>query len=212
MGRPGQVATLILPADVSWSDNVRARRAARPPSAPAVSGDVVEEVARALRGRGESALLLGGRALREPALVAASRIAGATGAKVFAEPFPARLERGAGLPPVERIAYLAELASVQLGGLRHLVLVDAKAPVSFFAYPGRKSDLVPERCEVHELAGPAHDALASLESLAEAVAAAGTEAARQTAARPAPPSGRLTADSVCQADRRRAARGGHRLR
>jgi acetolactate synthase-1/2/3 large subunit len=198
-GPPGQVATLILPADVSWSEGAGP---AAPPvlrSAPAASGDVVEEVARALGGRGDSALLLGGRALREPALLAAGRIAHATGATVLAEPFPTRLERGAGLPPVERIAYLAELASVQLGGLRHLVLVDAKAPVSFFAYPGRESDLVPGRCDVHELAAPTDDALASLESLAEAVGATGAEAPRQPAARSSPPSGPLTADGVCQA-------------
>jgi acetolactate synthase-1/2/3 large subunit len=198
-GPPGQVATLILPADVSWSEGAEP---AAPPAlraAPAASDDVVEEVAGALRGRDESALLLGGRALREPALVAAGRIAAATGAKVLAEPFPTRLERGTGLPPVERIAYLAELASVQLDGLRHLVLVDAKAPVSFFAYPGRKSHLVPERCEVHELATPSQDALASLESLVEAVGAAGADAARQAPSRPPRPTGSLTADSVCRA-------------
>ena len=36
----------------------------------------------------------------------------ASGAKLYAEVFPTRFERGAGLPAVERIAYLAELASV----------------------------------------------------------------------------------------------------
>src|SRR5437667_423552 len=82
--------------------------------------------ARPLRGRGDTAILLGGRALREPGLVAATRIAAATGAKLLAEVFPTRIERGAGLPPIERVAYLAELASVQLAGLRHLILVDAK--------------------------------------------------------------------------------------
>ena len=35
-------------------------------------------------------------------------------------------------------------------GLKHLVLVDAKAPVSFFAYPGKTSYLVPDGCEVHD--------------------------------------------------------------
>jgi len=81
--------------------------------------------------------------LREPGLVAAARIAAATGTKLLAEVFPTRMERGAGLPAVERVAYLAELASVQLAGLKHLILVDAKAPVSFFAYPGKRSYLVP---------------------------------------------------------------------
>ena len=71
------------------------------------------------------------------------------------------------VPHVERIAYLAELASVQLQGLKHLVLVDAKSPVSFFAYPGKASDLVPEGCTVHTLASPTQDAVGGLERLVD---------------------------------------------
>ena len=41
-------------------------------------------------------LLLGGTALSERGLRAASRISVATGARLLAETFPARLERGAG--------------------------------------------------------------------------------------------------------------------
>jgi acetolactate synthase I/II/III large subunit len=163
LGPPGEVATLILPADVSWSDG--AEPATPPlPRTPAVASDeIVGGVATALRSGGaKAAVLLGNRALREPALLAAARIAAATGAKVYAEVFPTRLERGAGLPPVERLAYFAELASVQLTGLEHLVLVDAKPPVSFFAYPGKKSYLVPDRCEVHELGSATDDPLGSL--------------------------------------------------
>ncbi|HVE68666.1 MAG TPA: acetolactate synthase large subunit [Solirubrobacteraceae bacterium] len=199
VGPPGQVATLVLPADVSWSEGATPAAAPVPRPARAPEPEVVEEVAGALRGRGASALLLGGRALREPALVAAGRIAAATGTKVFVEPFPTRLQRGAGLPAAERIAYLAELATVQLAGLRHLVLVDARAPVSFFAYPGRESDLVPAGCEVHELAAPDQDALAALEALADAAGAAGAQAALQAPSRPPRPTGALTADSACQA-------------
>ena len=99
------------------------------------------------------ALLVGGSATSERGLVAASRVANATGAKLLGETFPARLERGAGRPPLERLGYLAEFMTAQLAGLRHLVLVDAKAPVSFFAYPEKPSYLVPDGCEVHVLAG-----------------------------------------------------------
>src|SRR3954465_9498165 len=74
-GPPGQVATLILPADVSWSDGAQPATAPAPPTPPVAGDDVVSAVARALRGRGRSAILLGGRALREPALVAAHRAA-----------------------------------------------------------------------------------------------------------------------------------------
>jgi acetolactate synthase I/II/III large subunit len=199
IGPPGQVATLILPADVSWSDGAEPAAPPAPPQPPVAPDAAIEDAARALRGRGKTALLLGGRALHEPGLVAASRIAASTGAALLAETFPTRMQRGAGLPPVERIAYLAELASVQLSGLKHLVLVDAKAPVSFFAYPGKKSYLVPDGCEVHELTRPSDDALGSLEALAEAVGASGATAARQQAARPERPTGQLDADKVCQA-------------
>jgi acetolactate synthase-1/2/3 large subunit len=122
------VATLILPADVSWGEG------ARPPRGPghAAPADAarVAAIAQALREAsaqgGRCALLLGGRALREPALREAGRIAAHLGLRLLGEVFPTRLTRGAGLPPVERLAYLAEMASVQLAGLTHLVLVDAR--------------------------------------------------------------------------------------
>jgi acetolactate synthase-1/2/3 large subunit len=99
---------------------------------------------------------------------------------------------------VERLAYVPELASVQLAGLKHLILVDARAPVTFFAYPGLKSTLVPDGCEVHELAGGPTDVLGSLEALVEAAGAAGAEPALQPSSRPERPTGELTADKVCQ--------------
>jgi len=196
---PAEVATLILPADVSWGEGGQPAAPRAPAPAPRATPETVEAVAKALRGSGKVAFLLGGGALREPSLVLASRIAEATGAKLYAEVFPTRLERGAGLPHVERIAYLAELAGVQLAGLDHLILVDAKAPVSFFAYPGKKSYLVPEGCTVHTLAGIGHDTQANLQALLAAVGAQGAAPKLQSLAPPARPSGTLTADKVCQA-------------
>lgn len=198
-GPPGQVATLILPADVSWSEG--GVPAVLPPIAPPPSNDdeSIAAIARALRAGGRNALLLGGRALREPALVAAARVAACTGARLLAEVFPTRLERGAGLPPVERIAYFAELASVQLAGLDNLVLVDAKSPVSFFAYPGKQSDLVPGTCAVHVLAGPGQDALGSLQKLVAQAGAGDVAPVVRPPARPGRPRGKFTAEKVCKA-------------
>ncbi len=198
-GPPGQVATLILPADVSWSEGATAAQPLAPSTPPKASEGAVDAAATALGAGKRTAILLGGRALREPALTAAGRIAGATGAKLLCEVFPARLERGAGIQPVERLAYIPELASVQLAGLEHLILVDAKSPVTFFAYPGKKSDLVPEGCEVQQLAGPAADVLGSLEALLDRLRAGEAEPARAQRARPSPPTGPLTAETVCQA-------------
>ncbi|OJU89807.1 MAG: acetolactate synthase large subunit [Burkholderiales bacterium 66-5] len=198
-GLPGQVATLILPADVSWGEGGVPSAAAPPTTASAADDATVARIAELLRSGEKVALLLGGHALRENALLPAARIASQTGAALIAECFPTRMERGAGLPNVERIAYLAELAGVQLAAYKHLVLVDAKSPVSFFAYPGRKSDLVPEGCQVHTLASPAQDAAASLHKLMTALNAASAAPLLQPALRPVRPTGKLTAPKVCKA-------------
>ncbi len=188
----GQIATLVLPADVSWSEG-GALALPRPVLPPVVVGDdQVESVAGQLRAgqsgttgfigtngstgaagsTGASAmLLLGGPGLSERGLRAASRIGVATGARLLAETFPARIERGLGVPAVDRLAYLAEQAEAQLAGVKHLILAGATAPVSFFAYPGRAGDLVPEGCSVTVLADADTDVEAALEALADQVAA-----------------------------------------
>ena len=140
-------------------------------------------------------LFVGGPATCEAGLAAANRVAAATGARLLCETFPTRLERGAGVPPVARLAYLAEMAEQQLAGARHLVVAGSRPPVAFFAYPGRPSDLVPRGCDVHLLAGPGDDVVASLEALADAVGAA-AEVTRQAAGTPPPASGPLTAEGV----------------
>jgi acetolactate synthase-1/2/3 large subunit len=71
--------------------------------------------------------------------------------------------------------------------------------VSFVAYPGKESYLVPDRCEVHELAGPTGDVLGSLEALVEVLGAADAKPALQPPSTPTPPTGPLTAEKVCQA-------------
>ena len=199
-GPPAQIATLILPADVSWTEGAEPEQARQPVQARPASDATVQTIADVIRKSGKKvAFLLGNRVLREPGLRAASQIAEKSGAKLFCEVFPTRLERGAGLPAVERIAYLAEMASVQLDGYDHLILVDAKAPVSFFAYPGKKSYLVPERCTAHTLVQKDEDALASLQALVEAVGATDSEPKVQPADRPKLPKGKLNASKVCQA-------------
>jgi acetolactate synthase-1/2/3 large subunit len=198
-GPPGQVVTLILPADVSWSDGAEPavpRTLALPAT---VADDAVDAVAKALLSGEPAALLVGGRAVRGDALVAADRVARATGARLFCETFPARLERGAGVPAVERLSYLAEFTVAQLAGVQHLVLVDARAPVSFFAYPGKPSDLVPEGCAVHVLAGPGDDVTGALHALVERLAAPAAPGER--AVRPEAPTGDgpLTGEAVAHA-------------
>ena len=192
--RRGEVATLILPADVSWTDGeagaVQSAAASAQPAA-AVDGDAVQAAAQALYSGEHTVLLIGGDATHGPGLAAAVRIGEATGATVLCETFPARLQRGAGVPAVDRLAYFAEAAAEQLAGARHLVLAGAASPVSFFAYPGKASDLVPDGCAVHLLA-PHRGAADALRRLADDVAP-GTTAPLAPPARPELPSGELTA-------------------
>jgi acetolactate synthase-1/2/3 large subunit len=198
MGPPRQIATLILPADVSWGEGAEPALPA-PPSAPAdVADSVIEQVAKVLVSGEPCLLLLGGSANGEASLRSASRIAAATGARLLTETFPTRLARGAGVPAIDRLQYLSEFAAAQLDGTRHLVLVDAKSPVAFFAYPGKASDLVPEGCEVHVLTTPSHDSPGALEQLAERVAA-GVDPVLAGAVRPERPTGALSAEAVALA-------------
>jgi acetolactate synthase I/II/III large subunit len=198
-GPPGQVATLIVPADVSWQEGGQPAPPPRGATPPAASEGVIETVAMALRGSQRAAILLGGRSLRERGLIAAGRIAAATGAKLLSERHTARIERGAGLPAVDRLPYWPELVSKQLAGLELVILVDARAPVSLFAYPGRESSLLPGDCEVLELTTPTSDVLGSLDQLVDAIGASDARVALAEPSVPPPPTGALTAEKVCQA-------------
>jgi acetolactate synthase-1/2/3 large subunit len=192
---PGGIATLILPADVSWSGDTgpAGPLPVRPPSP--VPDEVVSAAAAALTSGEPCTILLGGAGARRPGLEAASRIAQANGTRLLCETFPARHERGAGIPAVDRLAYLAELALAQLEGTRHLILAGAGAPVSFFAYPGKPSSLVPAGCQVHLLAQPGEDVGGALTALADRVAP-GTKPAPQQPVRPGVPGGDLTAQTA----------------
>ncbi len=88
---------------------------------------------------------------------------------------------------MERLGYLAEFTIAQLEGARHLVLADALAPVSFFAYPGIPGDLVPEGCEVHILASAADDVGQALDALGDRCGRACCRVARPRRGRSDPP-------------------------
>jgi acetolactate synthase-1/2/3 large subunit len=189
------ISTLILPADASWTDG--AHPATPRPTQPAAADPLLApEVKEVLRSGEPTVIMVGGDATRARGLAAATRIAAATGARLLCETFPTRLERGAGIPAVDRLAYFAEAAAAQLDGAKHLVLAGAKSPVSFFAYPNMPSDLVPAGCEVHVLAeySGAADALAALadELAPDAVAAVAA------ASRPQLPTGALTSASAAE--------------
>jgi acetolactate synthase-1/2/3 large subunit len=203
MAPPGQVATLILPADVCWLE----ADGPADPVAPAAKGvpdeAAVNAVAKLLAEHkdepGSVVVLLGGNVCRAADLTAASRIAGATGAKVLADTFPTRIERGAGRADIDRVQYLAEFAQMQLDGARHIVLVGTTEPVTFFAYPDKASRLVADGVTVHTLAEVSDDCTAALTAVADQVGAPADGFAASPAGRPDLPTGELNAGTVCAA-------------
>jgi acetolactate synthase I/II/III large subunit len=193
---PGQIATLILPADTAWNDAHGV--AAIPNSAPAtaVTKEAVAEAARVLRAGEPTLILLAGKALRGNGLEFAGRVAAKTGAKVMGQTFNARMERGAGRVPAERIPYPIDQALDVLKGFRHFILVGAKPPVAFFAYPNKPSLLSPEGAGIHVLARPGDDLVHALEWLTDEIGARGEKATTAPHAPPSPATGKITPEAL----------------
>jgi acetolactate synthase-1/2/3 large subunit len=101
---PGQIATLIVPADIAWGEGgVPAAPLATAPR-PQVVTEVLLTVSQALRSGKPAMLLLNGQALSEAGLLASYRISHAMGAKLQTDTHAA--SRGAVEVPVDRVPYV----------------------------------------------------------------------------------------------------------
>jgi acetolactate synthase-1/2/3 large subunit len=194
---PGRVATLILPADAAWGEGGAPARAKQAPARRRVGAEAVRQAAAALRQRGPVALLLGGAGVHETALQWAGRIAARTGCALLSEFNSARIERGAGRVRTQRIPYPVDSALALLRDFRHIVLVGARPPVGFFAYPGKPSLLAPADCAFSTLAGVEEDIVAALQDLAAELDAAQLPPAHLAERAPAAlPGGPVTLEGV----------------
>jgi acetolactate synthase-1/2/3 large subunit len=168
---PGQVATLVLPSDASWDEGGVVAEPLAVPAAQAADPSVIRNAARVLREKKNVLILLGGMALRENGQALAWRIAQATGAKLLAEGSNARVSRGRGRPQLERVPYVADVAIKALAEFEHIILVNAKAPVGFFAYPDKPSRHYSPDAQVHVLTRFEQNAEAALAALADELGA-----------------------------------------
>lgn len=194
---PGQIATLILPADTAWNPAEAPATARAPAPRPKVSQQAVRAAADALRQPGPKALLLGGVGVRAAALELAGCIAAKTGCELISEFNSARLQRGAGRVIAKRVPYVIDAALAMLKDLRQVVLVGAVPPVGFFAYPGKPSLLAPAECQFTELAQVQDDIEAALEALADELGARALAPAHVADFAPPPlPEGRITLDGM----------------
>ena len=196
---PGQIATLIVPADVAWSENasVAALPALRKPPLPETA--TIERAVTMLQSGLPTAILMSGNALYGKGLLAAGRVAEATGAKLLA-PYPlTRLYRGSGLPTVDRVQYVLEQGIEQFKDFRQLILVGAPAPVAYFAYPGKNSEFTSPACEIHNLASPGEDYVGALEAVASGLSKRKAETRAEESVRPTLPSGEITLQGLAAA-------------
>ena len=192
---PGQVASLILPADTAWN-RTTASAAPLPRLQPnPVNTDQVDDVAKALKS-GEPCVMLINGILTEERLAMADRVAQATGARVITDTFVSRMHRGAGRAEALRLPYFGEQAADVLAGTKHLILISTQPPITFFAYPDKPNWLTPEGCELHTLVERDGDIDGSLEALVDAVGAQTTPINAVPHVRPDRPIGDLTPETI----------------
>jgi acetolactate synthase-1/2/3 large subunit len=168
---PGQIATLILPADTAWNEGGAIAAPLPVPARAAVEPNSVRAIAQVLRSKQPAMLILYGHALSQAGLAAANRVAQVTGAKLRTPTQVSRMARGRGRVPVDRIPYVVDSARKMLADTKHVILVGAMPPTAFFAYPGKPSLMSPPDSVTHVLARPEQDAIAALELLADELGA-----------------------------------------
>jgi len=165
----GRVASLVLPADVSWGVGGTAALPV-PPAAPRPPDPgAVARAARALRSGRRALILLG-----TPAVVAElhpllAGLARGTGAALIGSPMIAALPRGRGRLDLPTVAYPVDDALRQLDPFDVILLVNCPPPVGFFRYPGRPSLMHRPDAEVITLSRADQDAAAALHALAAAL-------------------------------------------
>lgn len=197
---PGQVASLILPADAAWAETSATPDIIPNWPAPAdVPDDRIDDIASILEADGRCLLYITDQALTERGLDAASRIAQATGADLLTPISNARIERGAGRVAINRLHYPVDQALEQLKPYQHIILVGAAEPVAFFAYPDKPSRLAAEDAVCSELAVAGENLPGALERLAERLGADRLAPSHESLERPSAPSGALAGDKIATA-------------
>jgi len=211
------ISTLIVPHNLSWEKRSREeingsyklRSEALYAALPEVEqfiGDCAKALLRAPPGK--VALYIGGAAAihDEDALLHIGKIASKLGAPIFCENAFARLDRGEGMPDLQRLPYFPDDALNALSRFSTILVVDARRPVANFGYehgPSQVMNLPDEH--IWEIDSAEVHVPTVLTKLCEAVEATGITpfvncrgkfCKRKIPSMPV--SGKLTADKMCQ--------------
>ncbi|MCU1327046.1 MAG: putative acetolactate synthase large subunit IlvX, partial [Bryobacterales bacterium] len=165
-GPPGVVASLIIPADHSWSETASAGPVVTPKIRTMPDLDRLAKAAELVRQPG-TAILLGGTAVNRKALDAAARLSAATGVKIVTARNAGINVGGRGSFNILQVPYFPEGALPMFADVRNLILIEAERPVSFFAYPGIPSEMTAPGCVDLLLASRSEDGTAAMLALAD---------------------------------------------
>ncbi|WP_417728839.1 acetolactate synthase large subunit [Roseovarius sp.] len=195
-GKPGQVATLIAPADIGWDEGGRMAGPVAPSGPAPLDEDALNAAVAALES-GERTVIIAGLSVLEDvrALAQLQGIAEKTGADILAPTSNRRMERGHGRVAVTKIPYPINAALDMLSPYSRAILVEAQPPVAFFAYPGKPSLLLPDTCQTTTLAGFDGDGPGALAALADRIGAR-PGGPRDTTPPPVPQGGALTPEII----------------
>lgn len=193
---PGRIASLILPADTAWTATTAPPAQAVVPAPAEVAAPVIDAAAGILRSGQTTALILGPKAAIGTPLEVAGQIAEVTGARLYTPTHTARITRGAGRVPVRRVPYPIGQAVASFDDVQNIILVGAKPPVAFFAYPGKPSRLTRPGTRIHELARADEDVRGALTALRDALDAGSATPKRAELSLPDLPSGTLTPGKI----------------
>ena len=169
MSAPAKISTLVVPTDVQEGscDIAGLIQPEKLITNWEFNGGNVEQLATRLsEGDDNVVILLGTKALTEKGQNAAQKVAIKLNAKVYAETFPARWDRGGHISVPERFPYFPEIGLATLKNAKTIILVGAKPPIAYFGVTGVPSKLFPEDT-IYELASTAEDAEGAIISLAE---------------------------------------------
>ncbi len=193
---PGNISTLILPANTAWGAADGPAEVLAPPAPPMPDERQITKAAEIIRSGEPVLVLAANRALRVDGLERLSRVTGDDTVDLLAQMSNARVERGAGRVAIDRVKYPIDQALEQLAKYRHVILVAAKEPVAFFAYPDKPSRLMPEGCKIHTLVEREEDVIGALDALVAELGVGAVPPRLSNLLLPPLPTGGIDQDSI----------------
>ena len=167
------------------------------PKAPPLAR--IEHIAQVLRSGEPTLVILANKATRGRALDLAGKVAEATACRLASQFFTARIERGAGRTPIERIPYSVAPGLAFLKDFKHIITVETKEPVAFFSYPDQPSQLKAQGTLVHTLVEADEDSELAFEMLLDSLGARNAPSRIQQRIETPMPVGALNSVSIAHA-------------